>query len=101
MRDEDFNRLLGTQSNSKHFAIIFLICILMCCLLVWSIAARAEEDCGVTCTGTAWALELNGDVIARGMTETECEEMAVEIEDQTPPFRSLICREYEIAEQET
>jgi hypothetical protein len=39
MTDDDFNRFIGGEANKKHFAIIFLICILMCCLLVWSIAA--------------------------------------------------------------
>lgn len=99
MRDDDYNRFMRQESSSKHFAIIFLITILMACLLVWSVASA--EDCGVACTGTAWELELNGDVIARGMTEEECEEMAKEIEDQIPPFRNMICREYEISEQET
>jgi hypothetical protein len=30
---------MGGGDNYRHFSIIFLVCILMVCLLVWSIAA--------------------------------------------------------------
>lgn len=39
MRDDDYNRLMNREASNKHFAIIFLVCILMVCLLVWSISA--------------------------------------------------------------
>jgi hypothetical protein len=98
MSDEEYNRIFGAIPKPT-FSLLFLICILVVCLLFWSVASA--EDCGVSCTGTAWELEINGDVVARGLTEQECDELAIEIEPQTPPFRRMICREYEIAEQET
>lgn len=109
MRDEDFNRLMGSQSNSKHFAIIFLMCILMVCLLFWSIASAEElphvdEQCAhsFACQDdTIWELVYQGQVIPLGdMTKEECEEVLAGIELQTEPFSELKCRERLVERQD-
>ena len=100
MTDDDYNRFMSGRSNAKPFAIIFVICIVMVCLLAWSVAR--SEECGTACTGTEWRLELNGEAVETGIdSEEECAELAAEIEPQTAPFARLTCVEYEIARQES
>ena len=100
MTDDDFARFMGKHVSTYYFPVMFIICIVMVCLLAWSMAGA--EECGTGCTGTAWRLELNGEAVEAGInSEAECRDLADEIEYQTPPFSRLTCVEYPIARQDS
>ena len=106
MHDDDYNRFMRQESNSKHFAIIFLVVILMVCLLFWSVASAQEgvrpyvdEDCAASfaCQSdrVTWELIYQGEVISEpneDFSEEECEMLRAEVEPQTDPFSQLYCR---------
>ena len=100
MTDDDFAKFMRQQSSSGHFAIVFVVCIIAVCLLAWSVAWA--DECIISCTGTAWRLELNGEALETDIpSEAECAALAAEIEPQTAPFSRLTCTEYPIARQES
>jgi hypothetical protein len=101
MRDDDFNRIMGGHSNSKHFAIIFLICIVMTCLLAWSVAKAGEqnpyvsEECSESfaCQDQTYQLWYWGQVISiEDLTAEECFAQLEQLQSQIEPFGGLECR---------
>lgn len=114
MRDEDYNRIFGTQPTPLVW--VFLAVAILSVVLCISFAAAEEgqediephnfirpyvdENCAFrfSCQSDeqTWELIYQGEVV-RGsksldMTLAECEELRAALEAQTDPFSEIYCR---------
>lgn len=112
MRDEDYNRLFGTQPTPLVW--VFLAVAILSVVFCISFAAAEEgnediephhivphvdEDCAASFSCNSqktWELIYKGEVVNRhfggDLTFAECEELRAELEAQTEAFTEIYCR---------
>jgi hypothetical protein len=60
------------------------------------------EFCGITCTTTAWELQINHEpvVAQKDMSKEDCGALAQALDPQIPPFSLVQCVEVNIQRQD-